>query len=657
MRTSFPVNRVKWRFLLALGMSTVFPATSSLAAHWGAVRDNNSSLPVGATGIEQENIASDPAPGPDTSAVLPPKSDEAASSQQVTVTVDDKPADQKPAIEAAPIQTEPPGEAKSAQPAGGGASLPPLPAGIAQGYLPHDQALGLDLNTYVGPKAGEKEPAQQGTVAAQAPTSPQHDGETTEAKLSGAPPKTEPSSEAKSAEHENTIGVFGGSYLRSLNDKGGVISLVVADQEADIKQPIDLAEAVALSLKNNYGVLASGSATSSSFYSKLSAYSEYMPQVQVNLDKGNEYSAPASINDAYGNRVLESFHPRWDRNIVITQPLIDLNIISDILIAHDNANITKEDERDVREGTAYDTATVFLKLIQSQISMQLADQYKAYLDDLSRRMTQRFDGGGATKADLERIRGRSTLAESAKIEALGEYRSNLSEFTRITRVVPAALKIPKVLGPSVPGDVQAALGQAVRSNPAYLGSLKKVDAAADDRNKYAANLMPRVSLQYSKSHSWDAGAAAQGNPVDGVWPNQETDSIMLVASWELNGGTSVATGLAGIQKTNEMRYKAKDIRARLEESVRTGYEAVNTAQRRIPVLQDAVNSDERVVHDFEAQFKQGNRTLFDLLDAYEQLYNARLSLMRLVVAEAQASFQVRRQIGDLAGAILSVEEP
>ena len=46
--------------------------------------------------------------------------------------------------------------------------------------------------------------------------------------------------------------------------------------------------------------------------------------------------------------------------------------------------------------------------------MQLADQYETYLDDLSRRMTMRFDGGGATKADLDRIVGRSTIAESAK---------------------------------------------------------------------------------------------------------------------------------------------------------------------------------------------------------------------------------------------------
>jgi adhesin transport system outer membrane protein len=126
---------------------------------------------------------------------------------------------------------------------------------------------------------------------------------------------------------------------------------------------------------------------------------------------------------------------------------------------------------------------------------------------------------------------------------------------------------------------------------------------------------------------------------------------MLVASWQLNGGTTIASGLAGAARTREMRYRSQEIRVELEQAMRTGYEAVNTAKRRVAVLQKAVDSDERVVEDFEVQFKEGGRTLFDLLDAYEQLYNARLSLMRVVVAEAQASFQIRRQIGDLANAL------
>ena len=46
----------------------------------------------------------------------------------------------------------------------------------------------------------------------------------------------------------------------------------------------------------------------------------------------------------------------------------------------------------------------------------------------------------------------------------------------------------------------------------HLSSLNKVDAAADDRNKNATNLLPRVSLQYSKSHAWHAVARPSAIP-------------------------------------------------------------------------------------------------------------------------------------------------
>ena len=467
------------------------------------------------------------------------------------------------------------------------------------------------------------------------------------------------SEEIELRKSESKIDLLGGTYLKSLNGNGGIISLVSLSPSSrpNVAEPLYLSEAVAFALKNNYEILASQSKVKGTWYTKLGAYSEFVPSVQVSGSTGSEYSAPAAVNDAYGHRILHSTHPLLERNLTIRQPLIDLNIIADILAAHNDEKISQEELRDTREGTAFDTASVFLKLIQSHIAVQLADQYKTYLDNLSSRMSVRLAGGGATKADLERIKGRETLADSAKIEAMGEYRSNLSEFIRLTRITPSKLQIPDILSPPLPNDVQIAIDHATAANPTYISSLRKVDAAVDERNKNVSGLIPKLSLQYSHNFTYDSGDSAFGNPVDGVYPDQTTNSLLLVASWTLNGGSSIAAGFSGVEKEKEMEYKSEDVHSRLEQAIRTSYEAVNAAHSRITVLQQAVKSDTRVVHDFEAQYKDGNRTLFDLLDAYEQLYNAKLGLMRLVVAEAQASLQIRRQMGDLVDAVRTVGEP
>lgn len=99
-----------------------------------------------------------------------------------------------------------------------------------------------------------------------------------------------------------------------------------------------------------------------------------------------------------------------------------------------------------------------------------------------------------------------------------------------------------------------------------------------------------------------------------------------------------------------------DVRSRIEQSIRSGYTAINTAHKRETALQKSVNANQRVVVSFKEQYTNGGRSLFDLLDAYEQLYNARLNLMRVVIANAKAAYQVRRQMGELEQSIIGAEK-
>lgn len=438
-------------------------------------------------------------------------------------------------------------------------------------------------------------------------------------------------------------------FLKRLLGGNGIVPLdvSVAASPPDIQQAVHLDEAVAFALSNNFEVHAATAKSRVGYWNKMGAYSEYLPSIEWSYASGTERSKPGSYNDASGTRVLDTTHHRYDKNFVLRQPLIDLSIVADILSSRNKENIEKINLRDVQEGIAYDTVSAFLNLLQARVTVQLADQYKRYLEDLAERMKSRVEGGGATAADLERIQGREASADAARIEALGSYETNIAEFVRLTKIRPSQLAFPDNLAPDVPQNQQEAIDRALQANPSYKSSLTKIDAAVADRNKSYSGLLPKLSMQYSKAFSYNAGGSANGNPVDGVYPSQSTQSLMLVAQWSLSGGTSVASGLAGAAKTSEMNFRSQDVRARLEQGVRSGYTAMNAARSRLSVLKKAVQANENVVAAFEEQYKGGARSLFDILDAYEQLYNSRLNLMRVTIASAQAAYQVRRQMGDL----------
>ena len=129
---------------------------------------------------------------------------------------------------------------------------------------------------------------------------------------------------------------------------------------------------------------------------------------------------------------------------------------------------------------------------------------------------------------------------------------------------------------------------------------------------------------------------------------------MIVAQWTINGGTSVTSGLSNAAKARQRSMEALDVRQRIDQGIRTSFTAIDATTQRLSVLQKTVEANERVVQGFEEQYNNGTRSLFDLLDAYEQLYSSRLNLMRVIFAYTQASYQVHLQMGDIVPSVLSV---
>jgi outer membrane protein TolC len=437
-----------------------------------------------------------------------------------------------------------------------------------------------------------------------------------------------------------------GVYLSGLQSDNSVMSLSIQGKPEVIANPVMIDEAVALAMRNNDQVQGTANNREAAYWEKLANYAMYGPTVSFDYARGRETSSPASYNSSTGVRVAEDRHTRRDRTFAIRQPLVDLTIVENILMNRHRQTLAEHQERDVRETIAYSTVDVYLRLIQSAMAIRLADDYRDYLEKLGGRMDARLQAGGATPGDLERVRGRLTNAASARIAAEGQYNADLADFYRLTHVTPSEIVIPPELSPVVPG-LDEAQSKAELNNPAYRGNLEQVDIAQTTRDRSYAALAPKVALEYTDSDIYNAGGAARGNPVDGVYPNQEDQRLLVVARWSLTSGYDILNAQAGGSRLREARYNAEDSRRRLSQAVESSYTAIEAANRQLHVLQQGVAANEKVVAEFEDQYVNGKRTMFELLDAYEQLYASRLNLMRLVVARAQSSYLVHRQMGTL----------
>ena len=447
-------------------------------------------------------------------------------------------------------------------------------------------------------------------------------------------------------------------FIKNLVGGDGTLTLLTDDKStaSKIEETVKVDQAVSLALANNPEVKATLEAVRSKELDKFAAYSQFLPVAQLDLATGRERSRPASYNDSLGNRVTDNTHDRRDRVLTLRQPLVDLGYLADILTSYDRQDIANYERKDTQDRIAADSVNAYLGLIQSRISILLADQYKGYLDDLADKMRLRVEGGGASSSDLDRILSRASQAENAKVEADSQYQTSLLELQRLTGAVPLKIKVPDVMAPDVPESLEAALASAYQGNASYLSALKKIDAANHDRDRAYSALAPKVYAQYSSGYSFDSGGAANGNPIDGVYPTQRTDSAMLIAQWTLNGGVPIASGLSASARARQMSMLSLDTRQKMDQGIRVSYSALTTSKERLEVLQKTVEANERVIKGFEEQYKNGTRSAFELLDAYEQLYNSRLNLMRVIFAYSQASYQVHLQMGDIVPSVVKTRD-
>lgn len=499
------------------------------------------------------------------------------------------------------------------------------------------------------------------------PAVPQEQAMTPESTSEEASPVTgaaEPDAahEATEVVHENNVEKIwsDGEFIRELQHGERILLLPKAqEQDADTYEPLTIDEAIALALHNNYEGKAAQTSSEAAYWEKLATYSLYGPTLEARYAAGHETSSPASYNDSTGVRKKSDSHTRRDQLYSIRQPIIDMATVEDILLKKVREDYAKSSERDARESIAFDTVNAYLNLIQASLGVKLAGDYYNYLERLEERMQARVDGGGATPGDLERVQGRMTNAQSAQLEAQGEFENTLAEFRRLTHVTPSRLAISDEMTPAIPGLLSDAVAHAEISNPAYIGMTQKVDMAKRSRDQSYAGMLPTLNFEYGQDHAYNAGGSANGNPVDGVYPMQDNTRFMLVAHWSLNGGYNAMNGVAGGSRVQEAKYRAMDARMRLEQAVRSSYNAVNAANKRMDVVKKGLSANAHVVQEFEDQQENGRRSLFELLDAYEQLYASRLSMMRLVTARAQAAYLVHRQMGTLLTAMqqASIKQP
>lgn len=315
---------------------------------------------------------------------------------------------------------------------------------------------------------------------------------------------------------------------------------------------------------------------------------------------------------------------------------------------------TSRAENSVQRGRAQ------LQVVEQQVLLDAATAYTNLLRDaavldlnvnneqvLTRQLTatrDRFQVGEVTRTDVAQAEARVARSRADRIQAEGNLTSSRANYLRIVGEVPGRLQPARVPG-NLPNTEAQALKMAA-DNPTLLSAMFNERAAQDTVDVVAGELLPTVNLQ---------GSLSRGEETQTRGFDRDTASVAVVVTVPIYQQGSVEARVREAKQTHgQRRIEVEDARRRSMEDTTRAWEALSTARARLQAINTQIRAAQVALDGVTQEARVGSRTVLDVLDAEQELLDAKVNLVRSQRDEIVAAFQLSAATGQLTAQKLAL---
>ena len=254
----------------------------------------------------------------------------------------------------------------------------------------------------------------------------------------------------------------------------------------------------------------------------------------------------------------------------------------------------------------------FQVLLQGQIVEQ-SRQNVAFHQAISEDVSAAIASGQLTEADRFQALERLAAARARLTEAAVELEAARIEFNLYVGMPPKDAVMPPRIGAALPDSHDEAIGTARLNNAQILLAGADIDAASALVDQAKSGLGPKLQLETRAATGFDINGA------DG-WTSDL--SARLTLRWTIfDGGIKSAEVQENLRRESEAMLALDQTFREVEEAVRTSWLRLRTQSELLSLYQEQLASSADLISSYREQFKVGDRSLLDVLDAQNTRYN------------------------------------
>lgn len=400
-------------------------------------------------------------------------------------------------------------------------------------------------------------------------------------------------------------------------------SSVVAQQQLTLKEVAQKA------VVSNPEVLERWHAYQAASNEKDAAFGGYLPRLDLAASSGREHRNDPLLHADYNTHAT---------TLTLTQMLYDGFATRNEVRRLDSARKVRLFELfDASEAAALEATRAYLDVLRYRKLVGLTEENYVRHRALFEQIGEKARAGVGRRVDLEQAAGRLALAESNLLTEKANLHDVSARYQRLVGDIPGKdLADAPPLGKGLPADVGVVLKAAQERSPAIQAAVENVRSANAAAAGRKAAYQPRVDLKLIEE---------RGKDLSGYIGSTNNRTAEVVLSWNLFNGLS---DVARSRQYADQVYMARDLRDKacrdVRQTVAIAYDDVRKLTEQLTYLDQHQLSTEKARDAYRKQFDIGQRSLLDLLDTENELFQARRAYVNgeydLAIAEArtQAGF-------------------
>ncbi|MXU66666.1 TolC family outer membrane protein [Oceanomicrobium pacificus] len=299
------------------------------------------------------------------------------------------------------------------------------------------------------------------------------------------------------------------------------------------------------------------------------------------------------------------------------------------------------------EFLALEAARHYSDILRNRQLIGLAEENLDYHRRTLEQIRSGYESGVLGIGDLQQAEERLFLAE----DTLTRFTLSLADsnilFLEVVGVEPSGLQSLPDLSAVIPTNLDAALAAARQFNPTLRFSKADVGAAEAVYRKTRSNLYPDVLLELE---------GRMGENLDGYEGLERKAKAELVIRYTFQGGIEKADRQEQLRRVSESRADMLSQARLVEREVRTTWARLQSERRRIPILERQSASSEELLVSYEKEFEVGTRSLLDILNTQNSLFQSKVNLVSARTVEQFGEYRLLAAIGRLVST-LNIQPP